>query len=176
MDGLVQAEVDSPNRCPEMTSLGQCKWLVSDNDRCPMHQRALPVAAKKQEIRNYKLQRIQARVNEFSDNESIKSLREEIGLTRLLIEEIVNRCQDANELILYSSKIQSLISQAEKLVVSCHKLEQSNNLLVNKDSILQLTNVIVNIITDHVEDSDQLTLISAKITSAVTNLSNPIGE
>lgn len=148
-------------------STGQCMEMAETGDYCRKHAGASQYRADKNEVRNYRLGKFQARVEQFADSDKIKSLREEIGLVRMIIEEVVNRCNNSTELILMSGKISSLITQAEKLVNSCHRLEQSTGLLLDKTAILQLAGLIIEIINAHVHDEAVMQDISDKIITAI---------
>src|SRR2546421_361414 len=78
----------------------------------------------------------QTRLDEFADNDKIKSLREEIGVLRILLEETMSRCHDTNELLLYSNKISELVIKIEKVVASCHRLENATGMLLDKSAAL----------------------------------------
>lgn len=167
MEGLITVEDDSPIRCQAVTANGQCRHMATFEDKCPMHARALTKRADKAEARNYRLSKFQARVDDFANSDKIKSLREEIGIVRMLIEEVINRCNSATDLILMSNKISHLIDQAQKLVTSCHRLEASTGMLLDKTAILQLSMTIVEIVHQYVKDDTQIDQISERIVSAV---------
>jgi hypothetical protein len=165
-----------PNRCTGMAPNGQCmNFAVNERGTCAVCSTNHVAGQKRAEIRNYRLTKFQARVEEFADSDKVKSLREEIGLIRMMIEEVVNRCKDNTELILMSGKISHLVSQAEKLVVSCHKLEQSTGLLLDKTAILQLAGVIIQIISEYVLDEGVMQIVSDKIIESIIR-AQPVKE
>lgn len=166
MEGLIRVAPDDPTRCKTVTALGQCLNMATFGDCCPMHARGLTKVAEREEARNYRLGKFQARVNQFADSEKIKSLREEIGIIRMLIEEVLNRCTNTTELLLYAGKISDLIEQANRLVTSCHKLEMSTGMLLDKTAILQLGITIVEIVHKYVPE-EKLDVISDEIVHAV---------
>ncbi len=164
-----------PNRCQGVNggaSGGQCLFkAITPSKFCSRHGGSNHVRAEKAEkVRNYNLGKWRARIHQFADSPEVKSLREEIGIVRLMIEEIINKCEDTNDLIIYSNRLQDLIQQAEKLVVSCHKLEQSTGVLLDKASILVVCDSMVKIIGEHVEDSEALEVIAAKFIETVAKM------
>ena len=165
---MIKDDLD-PRRCQVVIAAkGQCRNVSMDGSGfCQQRGSRNRAAIAKQEIYNYRLTKFQARMEEFANSDKVKSLREEIGLIRIMIEEIVNRCKDATELILMSGKISHLIMQAEKLVVSCHKLEASTGLLLDKTAVLQLAGVIINIIHQHVTDEKVIELVSDQIVNSI---------
>lgn len=167
-DELIHNPVE---RCESVVKSGPCPYMKVENSNfCPMHQGRSAFEARKKEGRNYRLAKWQARVNEFADNDQVKSLREEIGIVRMMLEETLNQCNDSTDLLLYSHKISQLVAQIEKLVVSCDKLENRMGLLLSKASVIQLASTYVNIITEHVEDPDIIDIIGTKMLEATQRL------
>jgi hypothetical protein len=124
---------------------------------------------KKEEAskRLYRLAKWQGRINEIADHEGVKSLREEIGILRMMLEETMGRCQDQTDLLLYSSKISDLVMKIEKVVSSCHRLEASTGMLLDKAAALHLASVMVEIISEYVNDDSAIDSIAGKIVQAI---------
>ena len=73
-------------RCETTVKFGQCPYTkVNGSNHCIMHggQRALELRDKAS-IRNYRLVNWQKRVGEMTESSSIKSLREEVGILRVV--------------------------------------------------------------------------------------------
>lgn len=165
---LFRCDEDDPNRCQAVHTNQQCPFLATetivDGKRsiyCARHEGASKVNDKG--IRNYRLTKWQSRLNDFVDSDQIKGLREEIGILRIVLEEILNKCQDSHELLLYSSKIGDTAMKIEKLVSSCHRLEFSAGSLLDKSALLQLASVTVTIISKYISDASTLDAISNEI-------------
>ena len=139
-----------PNRCQSRRGdSDQCMNLALPGSKyCPVHggNKAAEVKAAEAST-NYRLTIFKARVQEFATNPGVKGLREEIGITRLVLEEVLNNCNDHNDLLMSSSKISSLVRDINTLVGSAHKLESSMGLLLDKMAILQLGQEMVEIIS-----------------------------
>ena len=99
----------------------------------------------------YKLEKFQARVEHFKVNPAVKSLRSEIGILRMTLENVINKCRDENDLLMASQKIGDLVMKIDRLVLSAHKLESSMGELLDKMAALNLSNQIIEIITGAVE-------------------------
>lgn len=112
-------------------------------------------------VSNYKLS-WQNELNKYLSDEKIVSLRGEIGVLRLIIEELLNQSEDAITLLSNSVTICGHINTVEKLVLSCHKLEQSNGLLLDKEQAIQLANELVTIVGNYIKDSLILEKIAAE--------------
>jgi Flp pilus assembly CpaF family ATPase len=158
MEGkLIVVPPDAPNRCQNTGRTGQCFYATTEGTSfCPMHAGTAQDAIEKTKVRNYQFQRYKQRIDEKADSEVIKSLREEVGILRMVMEEIVNRCKDDTELLIYSPRITDLALKIEKVVVSAHKLETSLGLTLDKTSILNIATRIVNIVSQHVNDENTI--------------------
>lgn len=164
---------DDPERCQtNMSIYGQCDFkVIPGSSHCPRHKGSLiSITDKRETLRNYNLLRYRDRINQFADNPQIKSLREEIGIVRIMIETIVNKCETDNDLLIYSNKLQNLILQAQKLVETCHKLEERTGMLLDKQSIIVVCDSLVKIIGEHVEDPDQLNNIAVQMLDVVAKI------
>jgi len=144
---------------------GQCPFCKTEGTNyCVRHGGFIAVQKKQREgLRNYRLTKWKNRVGDLADSDGIKSLREEIGILRVMIEEMLNQCNDATDLLLYSSRMADLVMKVEKLVVSCDKMEGKMGLLLSKDSVLQLASEYVEIINKHVNDADVIDVISMEM-------------
>lgn len=168
---------DDPRRCGENSKQGQCVYKGlpgTDPPRCAKHNAIQAAAANRKEFRNYRLTKWQARMEAFADNDKVKSLREEIGILRILLEENLNRCQSAMDIVLYSGKISDLVIKIEKLVASCHRLEQSTGMLLDKSAVINLTNNVITIIGNNIKDDSILSTISDQILDAVLKQNNMV--
>jgi len=152
-------------RCEGMVLNGQCPFNKAEGTNyCPMHGHNKSEIHIQNEIkRNYQLRRFKERIYALADSEQIKSLREEIGILRMCVEETINRCEDATDILMASHRISDLIIKIEKLVVSCDKLEGRMGLLLSKRAIIQLAGEFVQIISVHIDDPNVIESISEKM-------------
>jgi len=109
--------------------------------------------ANAEETRLYHLAELdnRRRLAELSGHEQIKSLREEIGLTRMLIEKQINAAKDDVELLATSGSINNLILTLGKLVKSCHELEQSFGELLSKQAVLRLAQKMCEVVIEELQ-------------------------
>lgn len=162
-------EPDDPRRCQAVHGKGQCKYKAVDgSDRCPMHGGNHGAdAARKQVLHAYRLAKWQASVDHFAGDDDVKNLRGEVGVLRTTLEELLNRCQDASDLLLYQAKIGDTVMKIEKLVSSCHRIESQTGQLLDKPKVLALAATIVEIISRHVTDEDVISAISEALINAI---------
>ena len=168
-----------PNeRCIATVTNGQCPYCKDNGtDYCPMHgSNKGAIKANGEVKRNYQLSRWKNRINSFADNDQIKSLREEIGILRMVMEEILNKCEDSTDLLMASHRISDVAMKIEKLVVSCDKLESRMGLLLSKRAVVQLAGEYVQIINNYITDPDTIEHISEEMliaTQRIDTLSSP---
>ena len=165
---------DDPRRCQYIRpTQGQCSNVqVEHSQYCPAHggNKAFE-AAKKVELRNYRLNKFHKRIQELGNSDVIMSLREEIALLRILIEEKVNRCDSELDLILMSGPLSDLVMKVEKVVSSCNRLESKLGDHLDRTKVLQYAQIIVQIIAKHVDSNEVVEAINEDIFTALQDLS-----
>ena len=111
----------------------------------------------------YRLQKYQARLGEVRDNKAALSLRNEIGILRITLEQILNKCDSAVDLMIHSAKISRLIQDIGKLVVESKKLEAGLGKLLDRQVVLALASEIIEVIGEAIDDPETLASISMGI-------------
>lgn len=165
---------EHPDRCQGIRhGQGQCTNLSAEHSSfCLCHggnRGGEKVVAKA--LSNYRLTKWQSRLDDKTGQSELKSLRDEIGILRVIMEEQLNQCHSNMDLILQSSKIADLAMKLEKLVSSCHKLEGSMGKLMDKSAILQFAAEIVEIIGKELQgDEEKISAIGEQIFHAVGRL------
>ena len=164
-------------RCEATIVNGQCRNIKEGGTNfCFLHGANKGIAKANSEIqRNYRLGRWQERINQLADNDQIKSLREEVGILRMMMEEILTKCEDSTDLLLYSSRISDLAMKIERLVISCDRLENRMGQLLSKRAVLQLAGEYVQIINTFVTDPETMEQIGTQmlaVTQRVEHLSS----
>lgn len=171
-----RCEPGDPNRCQCVTGQGQCRNLALDGSKfCAAHggNKALE-ALEKKNLSGYRLMKYQNRLQEFADSDKIKSLRDEIGILRILIEEKFNYCcKTETDLILQSGPLSDLVMKVEKLVSSCDRIESKLGLMMDKTQVMQLATEVVEIISQFVLDEATLTEIATKIADTIERMAQP---
>jgi hypothetical protein len=124
----------------------------------------------KSAVTGYQLAKWRARLDRLTDSNGVRSLRDEIGVLKMTLEALVNRCQDDNDLIMNQSAFGDLVARIEKVVLSCHRLEKTTGMMLDKTAALQIASNICNIIGEEVSDPDQIARITDKIITQVLNI------
>jgi len=140
-------------------------YLTTEGTKyCAQHGGAAAARDNKKKAANqYRLTVWKNRLAEFTENDSVKSLRDEIGILKIVLEEMVNKCTTTNDLMIYSAKISELTVKIEKLVMSCDRLEKNMGQMLDRPTALKFAAKMVEIVGRHVTDADQLDAISHEI-------------
>ena len=153
-----------PNRCQGAAPDGQC-WNRAEpgSDRCRVHGGRDKEA--EQDKRLYLLTKAQHRMRlaQLSEHEQIKSLRDEIALARMLIEERFNRIKNDSDLLAAFGPINTALLTVERLVKSAHAIEQNLGSLLSKPSVLALGQSISRIIVEELEGVENYEAIVDRI-------------
>jgi hypothetical protein len=130
-------------------------------------------AEAKRGLRNYQLTKFNARLQQLGDSGEIKSLRDEIAILRMIMEERLNQCRDTMDLIYQSGPISDLVLKIEKVVTSCHKLELSAGSLLDKQAIMQFGSELISLLSREIKDEVTLSRISEAIYATIARTISP---
>jgi len=169
---VIKCEPDDPNRCQTVTSQGQCLNLAVPNCKnCEAHGANKQLQSQEAaSLRNYRKSKWLSKIHEHADSSGLKSLREEIGILRVIMEERLDQCTDASELIMQSQQIADLVMKIEHIVTSCNKLDDKLKRVVDRSQLLQFASETIDIIASIITDEIILNTISDRILSAIGKL------
>jgi hypothetical protein len=139
---------------------------INGSKYCAQHGGTIGV--KKEMKSAYRLMRWQDRIKHHAEHDQVKSLRDEVGILRMMMEERLNECQSSTDLLLHSGAIASLVDKIERTVVSCHKLENAMGQLMDKQAILQFADSVVSAVAEIFPNAttEQMTLLGIRISKA----------
>lgn len=170
----IKKSVDPARQCQCVLARGQCiNEAVPGGKYCMSHGGAGVVKAQQAEaLNNYRLQKYNSRLRELRSSSAIKDLRDEVGILRLILEEKFNSFQSSTDLILQSGSIGDLIMKIERLVTSCHKLDEKMGLVVDKSEVTAIADQLIACVGKHVNNADILEKIAGEF-SEIMGLHNP---
>lgn len=162
---------DDPQRCQNSSpNIGQCPYkAVPGSKKCPRHSAKEEAVEARQELSGYRFNRYQERVKNFTENSHLKTLTAEVGVLRMVLEEIVNNCQGPLELVAYAGKIGDTIIKIQGLIKTCHHLDLSLGSMLSKDKIMLVGNKMVEICTKYIKDPDILEEIGNSLIDIILN-------
>lgn len=178
---FVRVPADDPSRCQGISKNGQCPFRavgtydprtkVWDGPKgCPRHagQRGLTLESRAN-VKQYQLAKWEDRIQNQKDHPEIKSLRSEIGITRMLLETRLEKCRDPDELLMSAHSISELVRTLEKLISTCHRVELELGQLLDKSQAILFIRSVANIIGTYVDDPDIMSMLSEDLTELVEN-------
>jgi len=145
---------------------GQCKReALPGKTQCPIHANN----PEKHEKRMYLLldSKYRERHAQLSEHEEIRSIREEVGIARMLLEERLNAINCEADLIASCAGINTLLLTIEKLTQSCLKLDQSVGNLLSKPVLLKVASDIVQIVLEEVSEIPDHDVIVEQISERI---------
>jgi len=150
--GCAMKQVDDPadpRRCKGNARDGQCSnYAESGSEYCAACGGV--DQSLQRERRQYLLTKAEyrQRLAALSDHEKVKSLRDEIAITRMLIEERLNSIEGKNDMLASCAPLNQLLLTVERLVKSAHVLEQNLGLLMSKETAIRLANQLGEIVIE----------------------------
>lgn len=139
---------------------------------CPKHGSHTLAGNERQKLHSYRLNQWQLRLDEFADSSTIKSVRGEIGVLRILMEQILESCPDQNALILHAPRIADLASRLESLIVTCNKIEERTGIILDQDRAVKFATLVTTVIQKYITDPTQLASLSNDIMEALVSATN----
>lgn len=163
-----------PNRCQSNTGGGDQCWYESlpESKYCHRHDNGRDLAEQKH-TRGYLLAQAadRTRLATVSDHlEPVKALRESIALLTIMIEKRWNLVRNDGDLLQACGPLNTMLQNMERLVTSCHKIEQNLGLLLARQAIMSLARQMVEVIIDELEGIDDYEAIVDRITARLIDL------
>jgi hypothetical protein len=164
MEGIERVDrPDHPDRCQgiDKSTKSQCMNLKeSGYEYCPLHNVIAKHHETKQQLQIYRFKKFERRLAEIKTANGSRSLDEELALMRMLLEEVVNKCGDSTDLLLYSNRMMELVTKIQGLVLSAQKLASQTGMLVGRAEALVIAGKVVETLSKRITDENLLTLIA----------------
>lgn len=160
---------EHPNRCQGVAAIGQCPNLaVEGGTACLVHGGNNTIrAAKKDEKHRYNVAQWREKISRHAEDDDIKNLNAEIGVLRMLLETQLGACKTDIDLITNSPMISDMLMKVDKLVTSCHRLDDKMGNLLDKSAVISFAASVVEIIAEEVEDSEVVSIVADRIAKAI---------
>lgn len=137
-----------PKRCQSVVAHGQCPYrAIEGTIHCARHGGTKEaIKNDKKEAQMYNLVIWRQKMNELKNSPEAKSLSDEVAILRMTMEAALQKCKDTEDLFLMSSTIGDLAIRIDKVVKSCHVLEQASGQLMDKSKAIAFAGSIVEIV------------------------------
>ncbi|MEK0346372.1 MAG: hypothetical protein QQN65_06015, partial [Nitrosopumilus sp.] len=147
-------------QCQSLANGNPCYYeKVEGSEYCAMHggQTAVRVKRKQEmyDLRKSKwLQKLaDDKLDDFGKGKNKFNMSEELGILRIVLQEILGQCTDTTQLMRHNQKISNTISQIERLISSSLKLDQKLGQLVTKDEMLAIAQALIECIQTEIKDA-----------------------
>lgn len=152
---VTRVGTNDPSVCQGNTGNGPCHYKAVPNSKfCELHGGSAAIKAnQREELRNYQLNGLLAeRAARLGNSTQIKSLADEIGLMRALLESIFNQLETPEHALLYSDKIEKLAKNIGDLVERWQKLQEKNKELLDREAVMRIFDKILEKVVVHLAD------------------------
>jgi len=144
----------------------------SENGESPYCSRhggnVIDINAKKTAQKAYYRTKWAGRITEKTELSNQKSLAEELGILRLLLEERLNQCADAYELNMEANSISKLALEINQIVSSIHSMDL--RVAITEENVKAIIDVISIVLTENVKDKELLGVINTGISVGIKKL------
>ncbi len=168
-------DLDDPNRCGHLKAgEGQCMMKsVEGGTRCKVHGGGTQLKVlQKQQLKAYAKNRWAKSIKENANDSEIKSLREELGIARIMLDGVLNRCKDSHDLLMMSTPIDNMLKTINLIQKTSHGIEKDLNNMIGPDALNRFADEMFNIIMEEVPDANTVNRIALKLGRALQKSQN----
>jgi len=160
----IRCAPDDPRRCQNSVSFGQCPFLALPNTTsCSIHS-SVPIHKREEKnLYNFNRTEVLSRLQSFKNNPESRTLAIELGILRLLLEEVINKCApetQAYDLLAASPQITVLIDRVRDTLLANVKLEEKVGDLMSVEQVVVIAQALYNIICNYITDVEVLNKIA----------------
>jgi hypothetical protein len=171
MQETIKIATDQDFRCQASTASGQCKFAAAfDGGNCALHKgnaQAKSLCANALYVRLN--DRYRQRLEAMKSSKGHFTLNEEVGILRLLLEDLLTSVENnPNKMLRSIGQASDLISRIERLVTSAMKAEKYVGELLSRNQAAAMLQDAVNIIAEEIQDIDVLTRIADRLNELAT--------
>lgn len=171
LDPYTRVPQGHERQCQAVGKIGQCRLVsVTGSDKCIAHggfHQAKSV--KEQAMRHYLAAQWRATVGDMADSDDLKSLKTEIGILRMILIKIMNSCKTDQDLMMRSGTISDLVVKVQKVVESCHRLDQAWGQLLDKTQLAVFGQTIITLVAQFIHDPEVLQQFAAALVQEIKN-------
>ena len=160
-------------RCQHTGVRGSCNLIAIDGSvYCEKHSN------EADRLKGYRLQdpELRKRFDELSRDASLETVKQEVLLLRVLIEDRLNFCKNAAERASALQNLTSSLATIDKLLNSLERLQRAASITLDKPTLSRLSEKIITILLDNLgdlPDRDEIVdRVAAEIAQAVMEIRN----
>ncbi|MFA5345367.1 MAG: hypothetical protein WC315_03755 [Candidatus Omnitrophota bacterium] len=154
-------------RCEFTYSNGQCSEEALEGEKyCSLHTHVDPEKHQKR-LYNLLKYKYRTRYEQIGEHEALRSLRDEVAISKMMLEETLNSIQNDSEFIASRADLAQQLATVEKLVASMIKMETSLGSLLAKPTLLKIAGEIVQILLEKLKDVPNHEVLIDEISAAI---------
>jgi hypothetical protein len=166
----VRCTEGDPHRCQASVETGQCPFLaVPPTQYCVLHGNHTIRHDEQEALYQFNRTEVLHRLAKFRAHPDAMNLTTELGVLRLTLESLLNKCTDNYEFVTQSATITNLVQSIEKTLSTNLKLERHMNELLSLQQVIVMAQQFFNVITQHIKDVDILETIAQEFEKIMVN-------
>jgi len=160
-----------PEVCQGTTKLGPCVYKrMPGTSLCPMHGgQASQGPYQRTQLKNMIISNFAAEAAQRHANGELKCLTDEIVVLRVTLEAIFNKCENPNDLLIYSDKFANLANCINRQVETLQKIEERTEELMDRQTLYKICDKITEILVQNIKDTELLGKVGNEIYELVMN-------
>lgn len=128
---------------------------------CPRHGGNKSIQKQeRQDTRLYLAAQWQVKIGQQADHPKFKSLREEVGILRMMLDNKLEIIKDNHELMLQSQSLGNMVRQIGETLKICSHIEQVSGQSLDKNQALQFIQNLAEIISKYIHDPEILRILA----------------
>ena len=163
---------NDPNRCISSTARGHCQFLaVPGTKHCSIHGGIKCQAVNAaNDLYRFKHDLYARRIAEMKDHPDARKLGTELGMLRMLLEEVINKVEEPQDLIIqYGPQIREFVGDIRATLIANVKLEEKIGTLLTINDVARLAQALMSVIVEHVTDPDTIAHIADEFNTILAN-------
>lgn len=168
-----------PRRCKASTPTGQCMNEAERGAEYCVAHNAGRQSALVQDKRHYQLNeaRWQAKFVEFSeDGSAAKSLRDEIALSRMMLQRRWELVKDDNQFLIHSPAIERTLLLLKDLIKTAANIEQKLGISLSREKLLAMGRGILDVLMSELDDLPDFDERMNRITTKIAQIMKKTAE
>mgnify|MGYP000845683266 CR=1 FL=1 len=161
---------DDPNRCKGMANGSQCHFkAIEGGEMCIIHGgNTYIMSANKKNIYDLRKTRYLQDFKRMSENSFWRSNREEVGILRVVLQDIISKCESTNDIYVNASRISEIVSKINKLLETSLKIDEKLKALITEEKMYEIAQLLVDAVYDTVQDPLKCAEIASKFEKILT--------
>lgn len=160
--------ISGPGDPEQCQASGNCPYKgvrnpnTGDREKfCPRHGGNKSIQKQERtDARLYLAAQWRVKIGDQADHPKFKSLREEVGILRMMLNNKLELIKDNHELMLHSQSVSNLVREVRDTLKTCAHVEQISGQSLDRNQALQFVQNLAEIISKYVTDPELLKILA----------------